>query len=129
MPNRTLRFCPKCQETQHAAGREACRGCGAALLMLLDGDGALAAEFLASRGSCCDTGCRNCPYPSASEDLPNPPRAAQPKICGKCGKGFECGNGGCWCEALQLTDATLKWLSRAYADCLCPECLREFAVA
>lgn len=29
---------------------------------IFDKDGALSKEFLLSRGSCCDTGCKNCPY-------------------------------------------------------------------
>jgi len=62
MPHRTLRFCPTCVTTEHAAGRERCRACGTTLLALLDEEGALSREFLAARNSCCDTGCRNCPY-------------------------------------------------------------------
>jgi ketosteroid isomerase-like protein len=104
--------------------------------MLLDDDGALAAEFLAARGSCCDTGCRNCPYPgeeNGGEALAGKPPVAPAlavapakKVCGKCGKGFECCSSGCWCEGIRLSEGTLKWLRRAYADCLCPECLKEY---
>jgi hypothetical protein len=45
-----------------------CAGCGATLLALLDEDGALTKEFLAARGSCCGSGCKNCPYPIRAAD-------------------------------------------------------------
>lgn len=129
MPHRTLRFCPTCITTEHAAGREKCRACGATLLALLDEAGALSREFLAARNSCCDSGCRNCPYPKP-ESQANPAAAcSRCKTCEKCGSQFECRPANCWCESVALSPAALKWLQRTYADCLCPICLEGYAVA
>ena len=124
MPCRMLRFCPKCLETQHVATREKCGACGTALQPLLDQEGALSEGFLTARGTCCDTGCRNCPYPA---EVAVDTCGTVSKACGKCGRAFPCQSGGCWCEEVTISPATLKWLSRAYEDCLCPECLAEFA--
>ena len=126
MPCRLLRFCPKCLATQQATSRESCGVCGEGLQPLLDQNGALSEIFLTARGTCCDTGCRNCPYPSELPQLANG-CSAVPKPCGKCGDVFECQSGGCWCEKVKLSPATLEWLSRAYEDCLCPSCLAELA--
>ena len=65
MPLRLLRFCRRCLTTRQTAMREACEACGGDLLPLLDANGALSRDFLLARGSCCDTGCRNCPYRKA----------------------------------------------------------------
>jgi hypothetical protein len=98
------------------------------LLPLLDDNGAISASFLIARGSCCDTGCRNCPY-EKSDRGETPAGVAQQKSCRRCGTRFDCCSGDCWCEDVQLTAATLKWLQRNYAGCLCPACLAEFAIA
>ena len=102
--------------------------------MLLDDDGALTRDFLAARGSCCTTGCRNCPYPAdgakpASDACAQESVQAKTKTCDKCGGTFQCHAQACWCNQVQLSDATLKWLARTYSDCLCPQCLHEFSVA
>jgi ribosomal protein L40E len=120
MPHRTLQFCPTCMATQHAAAHEKCRTCATELLRLVDDNGALSQAFLSARGTCCDTGCRNCPYPGSSN-------SKQLKHCEKCGTAFGCHSVGCWCESVELSAATLKWLSRTYDDCLCPACLAELA--
>jgi len=124
MPCRMLRFCPRCLETQHVTTRENCGVCGTALQPLLDQEGALSRSFLTARGTCCETGCRNCPYP---DDVAGGACGAASKTCGKCGRAFLCQSGGCWCEEVKMSAETLRWLSRAYDDCLCPVCLGEFA--
>ena len=62
MPLQTLSFCSLCLITVHAASGEKCKACGAKLFPLLDEGGALSRDFLVARRSCCDSGCRNCPY-------------------------------------------------------------------
>jgi hypothetical protein len=96
------------------------------LLPLLDENGAISASFLTARGSCCDSGCLNCPYQKC--DTSEPPAVGQQTICRRCGTGFECCSGNCWCEDIPLTAATLKWLQRNYVGCLCRACLSEFAL-
>ncbi|HKB54903.1 MAG TPA: cysteine-rich CWC family protein, partial [Ramlibacter sp.] len=51
------------------------------------------------------------------------------KTCSRCGGEFGClqGQSGCWCEAVELTRATLAELRASADDCLCPSCLEEFA--
>jgi hypothetical protein len=63
----------------------------------------------------------------ASRHRPRPPGAT--KACPRCGGRFGCQQGqpGCWCEAVELTRATLAELRTAADDCLCPSCLQEFA--
>jgi len=47
------------------------------------------------------------------------------KACSKCGQAFGCGGLlGCWCRDVKLDERTLKDLRAAYADCLCPDCLK-----
>lgn len=123
MPHRTLRFCPRCVVVEHPAGRAACGACGTRLLPLMDEHGALSGAFLVARGFCCGSGCRNCPY-SAEEGASSKEAAtAQSKSCARCGRGLCCQPANCWCEAVTLSPATLKWLQRTYSDCLCPSCL------
>jgi len=109
-----LRFCPKCLLTRHATAQARCRACDEALLPLLDEGGALSRAFLSARGNCCDSGCRNCPYP-------------RHKTCEKCGSEFECMKSACWCEHVHLSADALQWLRRSYRDCLCPSCLASVA--
>jgi hypothetical protein len=127
MPTRMLRFCRNCLEVRQTTSQEICRRCDSELLPLLDDNGAISASFLTARGSCCDTGCRNCPY-EKSEATPTTAGAGQQKNCRRCGTNFECCSGDCWCEDIHLTAATLKWLQRNYTGCLCPACIAEFAV-
>ena len=50
------------------------------------------------------------------------------KRCSKCGVAFECGGLlGCWCRDIKLDRAQLDVLKQRYVDCLCPQCLRQFA--
>ena len=52
------------------------------------------------------------------------------KRCSKCGVAFECGGLlGCWCRDLKLDRAQLDLLKQRYVDCLCPDCLGQFATA
>ncbi|HEY5093487.1 MAG TPA: DUF5522 domain-containing protein [Candidatus Eremiobacteraceae bacterium] len=60
-------FCPRCMSMGSTASPK-CAGCGATMLALLDDDGALTREFLAARGSCCGSGCKNCPYSFRAAD-------------------------------------------------------------
>lgn len=129
VPLRLLRFCRRCLKTRQTATRETCEACGGELLPLLDENGALCRDFLLARGSCCDTGCRNCPYRHAKAVGNSGAGRAQEKICQRCRARFECCSGGCWCERVRLSAATLAWLERNFTDCLCPSCLAEFAAA
>jgi hypothetical protein len=113
-------FCPKCLQTREARAGETCPTCGVPLQLLLDERGALSPGFLAARGECCDTGCRNCPYPGDEDG------GATQKICERCGVTFTCHPGGCWCDGVTLSPATLERLGREYGDCLCPACLSSF---
>jgi hypothetical protein len=126
MPLRILRFCRKCLATRQSLTREACGGCASELLPLLDENGAISREFLVARGSCCDNGCRNCPYEKTQSTGGSRVGCANVKICQKCAASFECHGVSCWCEGISLTPATLKWLGRSYGECLCPSCLAEF---
>jgi hypothetical protein len=126
MPQRTLRFCPKCVTTEHAATRDRCGACGTALQPLLDEQGAICRAFLLARNFCCDNGCRNCPYGSEAEPARTSAECTQ-KICGRCGNVFGCYGKNCWCEAVQLSPAALRWLERTFPDCLCRSCLEQFA--
>jgi hypothetical protein len=52
------------------------------------------------------------------------------KHCSKCGQTFDCGGlFGCWCRDVKLDRAALAALKQAYADCLCPACLKAVAMA
>ena len=119
MPPCETLFCPKCLATFDHAGVDACPTCAVRLQRLNDDVGALSREFLAARGTCCDSGCRNCPYP---DNLP-----AQ-QTCPRCGTAFGCHTAaGCWCAVVKLGTATLDRLRQTYQDCLCPACLGEIA--
>lgn len=53
-----------------------------------------------------------------------------PSRCERCGREFICGAtlSGCWCMKLKLTERARQELKAAYKDCLCPDCLKEYAV-
>jgi hypothetical protein len=123
-----LRYCTTCLEVRQTASREMCRRCNGELLPLLDENGAISRSFLAARGSCCDTGCRNCPYEN-SEANDDAASSTQTKKCERCNASFECRSGNCWCDNVQLAPATLQWLGRNYVGCLCPACLEKFSTA
>jgi hypothetical protein len=50
-------------------------------------------------------------------------------ICEACGTSFTCypSGGACWCAGLSLPEGVQEALSKAHADCLCPECLASHA--
>jgi hypothetical protein len=54
-----VRYCPSCRKSETSS---TCSQCGAKTIVLFDADGALSREFLLARGTCCDSGCKNCPY-------------------------------------------------------------------
>ena len=126
MPLRILRFCRNCLSVRQTLSREVCDRCGEQLLPFLDQSGAISRAFLLARGSCCDSGCRNCPYPKHKGSQRQCGCAAITRICPRCGDGFDCQSGNCWCDNIALRPATLKWLGRSYEGCLCPSCLSEF---
>ena len=107
--------------------RERCETCGGELLSFLDTDGAICRKFLEARGTCCDTGCRNCPY---GDDVNAEAFAARSstKRCPRCRQTFQCSTSECWCAQVRLSGPMLKWLERSFNDCLCPNCLAEYAV-
>jgi Cysteine-rich CWC/Family of unknown function (DUF5522) len=127
MPISRLRFCRGCLAVRQTATREVCGGCGGELLPLLDGNGAISREFLVARGSCCDSGCRNCPYEKGEPVNGQCDGGGREKSCPRCGAGFQCCGGACWCENVRLSAAALAQLERGYDGCLCPACLAEFS--
>jgi len=52
------------------------------------------------------------------------------KQCSKCYTAFGCKteSRGCWCESLQVPIDTLVQLKEQFDNCLCPSCLRQYAV-
>jgi len=52
------------------------------------------------------------------------------KHCSRCEKPFNCCNetSGCWCENYQLSKETLQELRKRFDNCLCENCLAEFAL-
>jgi hypothetical protein len=127
MPFRLLRYCRQCLMTQQALTRQQCTACGGTLAPLLDEHGAISADFLVARGSCCGSGCRNCPYDKGNSASAGRPGQATDKTCPRCAAIFACGGVACWCNDVRLGPDALKWLERHYEDCLCPACLSEFA--
>ena len=52
------------------------------------------------------------------------------KICERCGKKFKCAADRakvCWCSTFRLSKATLAEIKSQYRDCLCRECVAEYA--
>lgn len=49
------------------------------------------------------------------------------KECPKCGTGFKCMGEDCWCEQYQILPKNLYYIRKTWNNCLCPECLKEFA--
>ncbi|WP_447980199.1 cysteine-rich CWC family protein [Candidatus Nitrospira bockiana] len=45
------------------------------------------------------------------------------KRCEHCGQAFLCGQYGCWCNAVSVTEAQYEWIAVRYRECLCPTCL------
>jgi hypothetical protein len=54
------------------------------------------------------------------------------KTCPKCGSKFECNNYNifkCACLQVPLTPEARQHIAENYDDCLCMNCLREYAAA
>ncbi|MCB0696619.1 MAG: cysteine-rich CWC family protein [Chitinophagaceae bacterium] len=51
------------------------------------------------------------------------------KQCSKCNTPFACTApiAGCWCEQYTVPIDTLQHLKSTYDNCLCPDCLSEYA--
>lgn len=49
------------------------------------------------------------------------------KACAQCRQTFECGQYGCWCGSVGITEQQMDWIEERFADCLCPVCLGKVA--
>ena len=50
------------------------------------------------------------------------------KKCPSCGKVFTCsGESDCWCESVQIHKREFLILNEKYTDCICKDCLNEYA--
>ena len=50
------------------------------------------------------------------------------KKCPSCGKFFTChGERDCWCESFQIHQKDFLVITQKYNDCICPECLKQYA--
>ncbi len=47
------------------------------------------------------------------------------KRCEQCGDIFQCGQYGCWCGRLGLTEQQFDWIAGRFQDCLCRACLEK----
>lgn len=47
------------------------------------------------------------------------------KTCEACGRTFECGQWGCWCGQVGVTECQMDWIAARFQDCLCPDCLKK----
>lgn len=47
------------------------------------------------------------------------------KTCEHCKQTFECGQYGCWCGKLGITEEQMDWIVARFEDCLCPVCLNK----
>lgn len=50
------------------------------------------------------------------------------KTCGHCGQAFECGQYGCWCGGLGITERQMDWIAVRFEDCLCQACLQQVSL-
>lgn len=50
------------------------------------------------------------------------------KTCGHCGQAFECGQYGCWCGKVGITERQMDWITIRFEDCLCPVCLQQVSL-
>ncbi len=50
------------------------------------------------------------------------------KKCPKCGNLFSCeADNDCWCESFQIHKKEMLAITENYNDCLCPDCLKNYA--
>ncbi|MBL7112776.1 MAG: cysteine-rich CWC family protein [Bacteroidales bacterium] len=55
-------------------------------------------------------------------------QASEIKTCPKCGREFECfSDDDCWCEKLQIHRKDYLEIIQKYDDCLCADCLIDYA--
>jgi hypothetical protein len=47
------------------------------------------------------------------------------KVCECCQQGFTCGQYGCWCAEIGVTETQMAWIETSFRDCLCPTCLQK----
>jgi hypothetical protein len=47
------------------------------------------------------------------------------KDCECCKETFTCGQYGCWCAQIGITEKHMEWIEQSFHDCLCPRCLRK----
>jgi hypothetical protein len=47
------------------------------------------------------------------------------KVCEACSQAFECGQYGCWCTHIKITEPQMTWIEQSFHDCLCPNCLQQ----
>lgn len=47
------------------------------------------------------------------------------KVCDHCKQVFECGQYGCWCGKVGVTEAQMDWITARFEDCICFECLGQ----
>lgn len=52
-------------------------------------------------------------------------RGSIEKVCECCGRSFECGQYGCWCGTIGITERQMDWIEQSFSDCLCPDCLTK----
>jgi hypothetical protein len=52
------------------------------------------------------------------------------KKCPKCGSRFSCeGDQDCWCEKVHIHKVQMIEIMERYSDCLCPDCLKQYAAS
>ena len=47
------------------------------------------------------------------------------KVCEGCRQVFICGQYGCWCAQVGITEQQMDWIEKSFHDCLCPLCLQK----
>lgn len=47
------------------------------------------------------------------------------KVCECCKQGFICGQYGCWCAKVDVSEQQMAWIEKSFHDCLCPSCLQR----
>jgi cysteine-rich CWC protein len=47
------------------------------------------------------------------------------KVCECCKQGFTCGQYGCWCSEVSVSERQMTWIEKSFHDCLCPLCLQR----
>jgi hypothetical protein len=47
------------------------------------------------------------------------------KVCESCNQPFICGQYGCWCAHVGVTEQQMDWIEGSFHDCLCLLCLQK----